>query len=149
MRVKNCPRTIYLQLLRIDNRLVIKIRDGHKLELQTPETMKLFGSPKKLFCRTKSKKIFNVTHQNSIQQIWKKKIWYRYKNRTRCNKTAFKKVIHKAAEARGEFRGNKIAGKTVKPNPMSDMNSRNVEEILYWFYLILYWKSNKNIQYYD
>ena len=28
---------------RINNILVFKIKDGHKLELETPETMKLFG----------------------------------------------------------------------------------------------------------
>ena len=27
---------------------MFKIRDGHKLELQTPETMKLFSSTKKI-----------------------------------------------------------------------------------------------------
>ena len=31
---------------RIINRLVFKIKDGYKLELQTPETRKLFGSTK-------------------------------------------------------------------------------------------------------
>ena len=31
---------------RINNRLVFKIRGGYKLILQTPETMKLFGSTK-------------------------------------------------------------------------------------------------------
>ena len=31
---------------RINNRLVFKIKDGYKLELQTPETRKLFGSTK-------------------------------------------------------------------------------------------------------
>ena len=30
----------------VNNRLVFKIKDGYKLELQTPETMKLFGSTK-------------------------------------------------------------------------------------------------------
>ena len=38
-------------------------------------------------------------------------------------KTASKKVIHKAAETIGEFLGNKIAAKVVKP-------SRNVEKII-------------------
>ena len=33
---------------RIHNRLVFKIKDGYKLEIQTPETMKLFGSTKKI-----------------------------------------------------------------------------------------------------
>ena len=30
------------------------MKDGHKLELQTPETMKLFGSTKKLIDKTKN-----------------------------------------------------------------------------------------------
>ena len=33
---------------------MFKIKDGHKLELQTPETMKLFGSAKKLIDKTKN-----------------------------------------------------------------------------------------------
>ena len=32
----------------VNNRLVFKIKDGYKLELQTHETMKWFGSAKKL-----------------------------------------------------------------------------------------------------
>ena len=39
------PICIYIN--RINNRLVFKIKDGHKLELQTTETMKLFRSTKK------------------------------------------------------------------------------------------------------
>ena len=31
---------------RINNSLVFKMKDGYKLELQTPEIMKLFGSTK-------------------------------------------------------------------------------------------------------
>ena len=31
----------------MNNRLLFKIKDGDKLELQTPETIKLFGSTKK------------------------------------------------------------------------------------------------------
>ena len=37
---------IHVYIIRFNNRLVIKIKDGYKLELQTPETMKLFGSIK-------------------------------------------------------------------------------------------------------
>ena len=33
---------------------MFKIKDGHKLELQAPETMKLFGSTKKLIDKTKN-----------------------------------------------------------------------------------------------
>ena len=38
---------IHVYINRINNRLVFKIQDGYKLELQTLETMKLFGSTKK------------------------------------------------------------------------------------------------------
>ena len=39
---------IHAYINRINNRLVFKIKDGYKIELQTPETMKLFGSTKKI-----------------------------------------------------------------------------------------------------
>ena len=39
---------------RITNRLVFKIKDGYKLELQTPETMKIFCSTKKLMGKSKN-----------------------------------------------------------------------------------------------
>ena len=38
---------ICVYVIRINNRLVFEIKDGCKLELQTPETIKLFGSTKK------------------------------------------------------------------------------------------------------
>ena len=38
---------------RINNRLVFKTKDGYKLELQTTEIMKLFGSTKKLNMQNK------------------------------------------------------------------------------------------------
>ena len=44
---------IHVYINRINNRLVFKIKDGYKLELQTPETVKLIGSPKKLIDKTK------------------------------------------------------------------------------------------------
>ena len=42
---KIAPINVYIN--RINNRLVFKIKGGYKLELQTPEIMKLFGSTKK------------------------------------------------------------------------------------------------------
>ena len=45
-------------------------------------------------------------------------------------KTASTKVVHKVAESTGEFIGNKIAYKIVKPKIVSDENSRNFEEII-------------------
>ena len=45
---------IHIYINRINNRLVFKIKDGCKLELQTPKTMKLFGSTKKVLNKTKN-----------------------------------------------------------------------------------------------
>ena len=46
---------IYLSIThRNNNRLVLKIKDEYKQELQTPETMKLFDSTKKLIGKTKT-----------------------------------------------------------------------------------------------
>ena len=38
---------IHVYINGTNNRLVFKIKDGYKTELQTPETIKLFGSTKK------------------------------------------------------------------------------------------------------
>ena len=43
-----------ININRINNGLVLKIKHGCKLELQTPETIKLFGSTKKLIDKTKN-----------------------------------------------------------------------------------------------
>ena len=40
-------RSIHVSINRINNRLVFKIKDGYNLELQTPETMQLFGRTQK------------------------------------------------------------------------------------------------------
>ena len=50
--IQNCePSTENLQVQiypnKIQNRIVFKIKTGYKLELLTPETMKLWGSTKK------------------------------------------------------------------------------------------------------
>ena len=44
---------VYGYINRINNRSEFKIKDEYKLELQTPETMKLFGSKNKLINKTK------------------------------------------------------------------------------------------------
>ena len=43
-------------------------------------------------------------------------------------KTASKIVAHKLTEATGEFIRKKIADEATRPKPMSDTNSRNIEE---------------------
>ena len=45
---------IHVYINGINNRLVFKIKDEYKLELQTSETMKLFGNTKKLIDKTKN-----------------------------------------------------------------------------------------------
>ena len=47
---------IHVYINRINHRLVFKIKDGYKLELQTPETMKLFGSTQKINRRNKKQR---------------------------------------------------------------------------------------------
>ena len=44
----------------INNRLLIKTKNGYKLELETPETMKLIGNTKKLIDKTKNGKMYRV-----------------------------------------------------------------------------------------
>ena len=39
---------------RINNRLIFELKDGYKLEFQTPETMKLFSRTKKLIDKTRN-----------------------------------------------------------------------------------------------
>ena len=45
---------IYVYINRINNRLVFKIKDGCKLELQTPETILYFVAQRKLTDKTKN-----------------------------------------------------------------------------------------------
>ena len=45
---------VHIYISRINNRLVLKIKDGYKLELQMPKTIKLFCSTKKLTNKTKN-----------------------------------------------------------------------------------------------
>ena len=44
---------IHVYINRINNRLVFKVKDGYKIEVQMPETIKLFGSTKRLIDKTK------------------------------------------------------------------------------------------------
>ena len=46
-------RPFYVCINAINKRLAFKIKDGYNLELHTPETIKLFGSTKKLIKKTK------------------------------------------------------------------------------------------------
>ena len=48
----NPPIHIYINI--INNRLVLNVKDGYRLKLQTPETIKLFGSTKKLIDKSQN-----------------------------------------------------------------------------------------------
>ena len=63
---------IHIYINRINNRLELKIKDRYKLELQTPETMKLFGSTKKGDKRRNMKRI-----KTSVTK-WKAIIYLNY-----------------------------------------------------------------------
>ena len=58
----NLPVHIYIN--RINNVLAFKIKDGYKLELQIPETMKLFGTLSKINRQYKQGK--NVTRLEGV-----------------------------------------------------------------------------------
>ena len=51
---------IHVYISRINNRMVFKIKDGYKLQLQTPEAIKLFGSTKTLIDKKKIEKPYQA-----------------------------------------------------------------------------------------
>ena len=51
---------VYVYINRINNRLVFEVKVGNKLELQTPEAMKLIGSTKKLIGKQKTEKTYQI-----------------------------------------------------------------------------------------
>ena len=75
-------------------------------------------------------KDMDFCHSRQIYPTNMNNYWIPLENRTKCCKNCFQKVVHEAAEATGEFIGNKIADKIVKLKPAIDENSRNVEEIV-------------------
>ena len=57
---------IHIYINRINNRLVFKIKDGYKLELQTTESTKLFGSPSKLIDKTMNREKAVLEQHNLV-----------------------------------------------------------------------------------
>ena len=49
--------SIHIYINRINNRLVFKLKDGYRRELETPETMNLFGSTNNVIGKIKMKEI--------------------------------------------------------------------------------------------
>ena len=52
--ISSVNHLIHIYIKKINNGLVFKIKDRHKLELQTTETMKLIGSTKTLVKKIKN-----------------------------------------------------------------------------------------------
>ena len=63
---ENPPVQIYVN--KIKNRIVFKIKTGYKLELLTPETMKLLGSTKKTFIKIKTESMYQ--NQSLLKLFW-------------------------------------------------------------------------------
>ena len=59
---------IHFFINRVNKRLVFKKKDDYKFELQTSETMKLFGSSKKIIDKTKSGE--NVPSLQVAGAVW-------------------------------------------------------------------------------
>ena len=52
------PFHVYINI--INNSLVFKVKDGYKVELQTPETVKLFGTTNELIDKIKTEKKYQI-----------------------------------------------------------------------------------------
>ena len=106
--------SIHVYTNRINNRLVFKITDGYKLELKTPETMKLFGGTRKLI--EKIRKGEKVPSLEVVEVVL-----------VQCN--LVNNIYQQKSEVLYTFTSNKACAnddEIVKP----DGNPRNVEEII-------------------
>ena len=60
---------IHVYINKINTRLMFKIKSGHKLELQTPETIELFGDTIKLIDKTKQQQQQQKTTENKYHVL--------------------------------------------------------------------------------
>ena len=68
--------------------------------------------------------------RNPSDKIWENLLDPAKKKGLDAAKTASKIVVHKTAEATRELIGDKITKEIVKPKPVPDENSRDVEEVV-------------------
>ena len=99
---------------KIKNRLVFKIKNGYKLELLTPETMKLLGSTKNLVDKDKNSE--NVTKLEIVEVVL-----------VHCN--VVKNDYQHASKVLFSFVTNKQFGQLLKisPHVFTMMNTVNTE----------------------
>ena len=117
---ENPPVQIYPN--KIKNRIVFKIKTGYKLELLTPETMKLLGSTKKDVDSDKNSE--NVPKLESVEVVL-----------VHCN--LVKNDYQHSSKVLFSFVPNKQFGQliNVSPNTLTMMNTVNTELsfIKVWF----------------
>ena len=109
---ENPPIQIYPN--KIKNRIVFKIKTGYKLELLTPETMKLLGSTKKVVDKDKNSE--NVPKLESIEVVL-----------VHCN--LVKNVYQHTTKVLFRFVPNKQFGQLINtwPHYLTLMNTVNTE----------------------
>ena len=99
---------------KIKNKIVFKIKTGYKLELITPETMKLLGSTKKVVDKDKNSE--NVPKLESLEVVL-----------VRCN--LVKNDYQHSSKVLFNFVPNKQFGQliNISPNTLTMMNTVNTE----------------------
>ena len=109
---ENPPIQIYSN--KIKNRIVFRIKNGYKLELSTPETMKLSGSTKKDIDSDKNSE--NVTKLESVEVVL-----------VRCN--LVKDDYQHTSKVLFSFVPNKQFGQliNISPHSLTMMNTVNTE----------------------
>ena len=117
---ENLPVQIYQN--KIKNRIVLKIKTGYKLELLTPETMRLLGSTKKDVAKDKDGEI--VPKLESVEVVL-----------VHCN--LVKNDYQHTSKVLFSFVPNKQFGQliNISPNTLTMMNTVNTEfsHIEVWF----------------
>ena len=107
---------------KIKNRIVFKIKNGYKLELLTPETMKLLGSTKNIVDKDKNSE--NVPKLESVEVVL-----------VHCN--LVKNDYQHASKVLFSFAPNKQFGQllNISPNVFTMMNTVNTEfsSVEVWF----------------
>ena len=108
---------------KIKNRIVFKVKTGYKLELLTPETMKLLGSTKKDVDKNKNEE--NVPKLESVEVVFVH--WNLVKN-----------DYQHASKVLFTFVSNKEFGQliNISPHAFTTMNTVNTEfsYVEVWFY---------------
>ena len=131
---ENAPVQIYPN--KIKNRIVFKMKTEYKLELLTPETMKMLGSTNKDIDKIKMEKLYQNQNLLKFFQciVIQLKIitstHQKFTNR-KTAKTASKRVVQKTAEATEELIVNKETEKITSIGQPKEKEKINKAEEIY------------------